>query len=153
MSKRDSYISHTLKRGDSVYVYYWEDDIIVRFQNIEGKLKAFVTNRDGKVLEKDWASNEYMQNALEMGELMTKEEFDNFSYDVGDQHFTTIEKQLEAGEYLWNNKNVNASISKRVNRVIPMNSVCERCKPRLTKPATIAFCLSRRHLHLARVAP
>ena len=53
MSKRDSYISHTLKRGDSVYVYYWEDDIIVRFQNIEGKLKAFVTNRDGKVLEKD----------------------------------------------------------------------------------------------------
>ena len=48
------------------------------------------------------------QNALEMGELMTKEEFDNFSYDVGDQHFTTIEKQLEAGEYLWNNKNVNA---------------------------------------------
>lgn len=40
MSKRDSYISHTLKRGDSVYVYYWEDDIIVRFQNIEGKLKA-----------------------------------------------------------------------------------------------------------------
>lgn len=52
MSKRDSYISHTLKRGDSVYVYYWEDDIIVRFQNIEGKLKAFVTNRDGKVLRK-----------------------------------------------------------------------------------------------------
>lgn len=47
-----------------------------------------------------------MQNALEMGELMTKEEFDNFSYDVGDQHFTTIEKQLEVGEYLWNNKNV-----------------------------------------------
>lgn len=41
MSKRDSYISHTLKRGDSVYVYYWEDDIIVRFQNIEGKLKGF----------------------------------------------------------------------------------------------------------------
>lgn len=108
MSKRDSYISHILKRGDSVYVYYWEDDIIVRFQNIEGKLKAFVTNRDGKVLEQDWATNEYMQNALEMGELMTEEEFDNFSYDVGDQHFTTIEKQLEAGEYLWNNKNVNA---------------------------------------------
>lgn len=106
MSKRDSYISHTLKRGDSVYVYYWEDDIIVRFQNIEGKLKAFVTNRDGKVLEQDWATNEYMQNALEMGELMTKEEFDNFTYDSGDKHFTTIEKQLEVGEYLWNNKNV-----------------------------------------------
>lgn len=107
MSKRDSYISHTLKRGDSVYVYYWEDDIIVRFQNIEGKLKAFVTNRDGKVLEQDWATNKYMQNALEMGELMTKDEFDNFSYDVGDKHFTIIEKQLETGEYLRNNKNIN----------------------------------------------
>ena len=59
-------------------------------------------------MEQDWATNEYMQNALEMGELMTKEEFDNFSYDVGDQHFATIEKQLEAGEYLWNNKNIKA---------------------------------------------
>ena len=108
MSKRDSYISHTLKRGDSVYVYYWEDDIIVRFQNIEGKLKAFVTNRDGKVLEQDWDTNEYMLNALEMGELMTKEEFDNFTYDSGDQHFTTIEKQLVTGEDLRNNKNIKA---------------------------------------------
>ena len=96
MSKRDSYISHTLKRGDSVYVYYWEDDIIVRFQNIEGRLKAFVTNRDGSVLEHDWASNVYMQNALELGELMTKEEFENFTYDIGDQHFTAVEKLLEA---------------------------------------------------------
>lgn len=49
-----------------------------------------------------------MQNALEMGELMTKEEFDNFTYDSGDKHFTTIEKQLVAGEYLWNNKNIKA---------------------------------------------
>ena len=108
MSKRDSYISHILKRGDSVYVYYWEDDIIVRFQNIEGKLKAFVTNRDGKVLEQDWATNEYMQNALEIGQLMTKEKLDNFTYDSGDQHFTTIEKQLVAGEDLRNNKNIKA---------------------------------------------
>ena len=108
MSKRDSYISHTLKRGDSVYVYYWEDDIIVRFQNIEGKLKAFVPNRDVKVLEQDWATNEYIQNAFERGELMSKEDFENFSYSVGDQDFTSIEIQLEAGEYLWNNKNIKA---------------------------------------------
>ena len=38
---------------------------------------------------------------------MTKDEFDNFSYDVGDKHFTIIEKQLETGEYLRNNKNIN----------------------------------------------
>ena len=43
-----------------------------------------------------------------MGELMTKEEFDNFTYDSGDQHFTTIEKQLVAGEDLRNNKNIKA---------------------------------------------
>ncbi len=106
MSKRDNYISHTLRRGDSVYIYYWEDDIIVRFQEVDGWLKAFITNREGEIAETDWATNIYMRKALEMGELMTKEEFENFKYDdIGDQHFTTVEKQLENAAEEWKNKN------------------------------------------------
>ena len=37
-NKDKNKISHLLKNGESVYVYYWEDDIVVRYQYVNKEL-------------------------------------------------------------------------------------------------------------------
>lgn len=40
-NKDKNKISHLLKNGESVYVYYWEDDIVVRYQYVNKELMCY----------------------------------------------------------------------------------------------------------------
>ena len=72
-NKDKNKISHLLKNGESVYVYYWEDDIVVRYQYVNKELMCYPKGKGRK--PKEFKLNE---NALELGELITKEEYERF---------------------------------------------------------------------------
>lgn len=77
-SKGKNQINHILKRGDSVYVYYWEDDIVVRYQYIAKELMCYPKGHGRTPAEFKFKENTYAQDALELGDLITKEEYDRF---------------------------------------------------------------------------
>jgi hypothetical protein len=77
-NKDKNKISHLLKNGESVYVYYWEDDIVVRYQYVNKELMCYPKCKGRKPKEFKFNENTYAQDALELGELITKEEYERF---------------------------------------------------------------------------
>lgn len=47
-NKDKNKISHLLKNGESVYVYYWEDDIVVRYQYVNKELMCYPKGKGRK---------------------------------------------------------------------------------------------------------
>jgi hypothetical protein len=70
--------NQSLYNGESVYVYYWEDDIVVRFQRINKELMCYPKGHGRKPKGFNFKDNTYMQDALALGEPITKEEYEKF---------------------------------------------------------------------------
>lgn len=47
-NKDKNKISHLLKNGESVYVYYWEDDIVFRYQYVNKELMCYPKGKGRK---------------------------------------------------------------------------------------------------------
>ena len=50
-NKDKNKISHLLKNGESVCVYYWEDDIVVRYQYVNKELMCYPKGKGRKSKE------------------------------------------------------------------------------------------------------
>lgn len=77
-NKDNNKISHLLAKGDSVFVYYWDDDIVVRYQRVDKELMCYPKGKGHKPKEFKFKDNTYAQDALELGDLITKEEYEKF---------------------------------------------------------------------------
>lgn len=106
MSKISNYLERTLAKGESVYIYYWEENLAVRFQDVENKRRCFFKkDKNGTEVETDWETNTYVQDAFLLGDWMTKEEYDAFDPNVlGDYHFDTLKRKLQKEDEMWRNK-------------------------------------------------
>ncbi len=79
MNKEERNIfDETLSKGLSAYVYYWEDDIVIRYIRVGKELMCYPKGKGRKPKEFNFKDNTYAQDALELGELITKERYEKF---------------------------------------------------------------------------
>lgn len=70
-----------LRKGEPVYVYYFNDDIAVKFVKEDGEIWAYVKPSKNSNPHRNEFENDYMQKAWYEGDLITKENYENFKID------------------------------------------------------------------------
>ena len=71
-------IAEILSRGLSAYVYYSEEDIVIRYQRVDKTLMCYPKGKGRKPKEFNFKDNTYAQDALVFGEPTTKEIYEKF---------------------------------------------------------------------------
>lgn len=70
--------SKSLRKGGSVYIISESEDFVVRFAYVGKDLMCYPKGKGHKPKEFKYNENPYMQDALELGELITKEDYERF---------------------------------------------------------------------------
>lgn len=71
-------ISKSLKQGESVYIINEEETFVARLAYLGKELMCYPKGKGRKPKEFKYNDNPYMQDALELGELITKEDYERF---------------------------------------------------------------------------
>lgn len=71
-------ISKSLKRGESIYIINEDETSVVRFTYVGKELICYPKGKGRKPKEFKYNENPNMQDALELGKLITKEDYERF---------------------------------------------------------------------------
>lgn len=70
-----------IRKGESMYVYYFNDDVAIRFKKEEDGVWAYVKHSRRCKPHRVSFKDDYMQKAWYEGDLITKESYDEYRID------------------------------------------------------------------------
>lgn len=70
-----------IRKGEPVYVYYFNDDVAIKFQKEESRVWAYVRHSRRSKPHRVAFDDDYMQKAWYEGDLITKESYDEYKID------------------------------------------------------------------------
>lgn len=71
-------ISKSLRKGESVYIISESEEFVARFAYVGKDLMCYPKGKGRKAKEFKYKENPYLQDALELGEPITKEDYERF---------------------------------------------------------------------------